>query len=393
MIILGIETSCDETALSIIEAEGSVDSPIFKVLSSIVLSQAKLHEQYGGVFPNLARREHGINLIPLLKKVLEDAQMLKFKTINPKADSLQSKAILEKEPELLKQFLELIPILKKPQIDLIAVTQGPGLEPALWVGISFAKALSDFWSIPLMPVNHMEGHIASILPIQHTNNLLQAKSQKLKAISFPTLALLVSGGHTELVLIKKWGEYTKIAITRDDAIGEAFDKVARILGLPYPGGPEISRMAEEARSLKLKDKSFSLPRPMINSPELDFSFSGLKTAVLYMVKKIPNLTNDIKQQIALEFEEAVTDVLLSKTKKALIKTGAKNLIIAGGVSANVHIKQMFAQFCADNTITLHTPPPSLTGDNALMIACAGYIQYKLKKEIVLELKASGNLSL
>lgn len=394
MIILGIETSCDETALSIIEAEGGVRSPVFKVLGNIILSQAKLHEQYGGVFPNLARREHAKNLVPVFKKVLEESifGMINVKNQIPNEKIEGIKTILEKEPELLKQFLELIPTLEKPPIDLIAVTQGPGLEPALWVGISFAKALGHIWNIPIVPVNHMEGHIVSILLDRNENP--NDKFQMTKTIEFPALALLVSGGHTELILIKAWGSYEKIGETKDDAVGEAFDKVARILELPYPGGPEISRLAENSRNLKLKAKSLSLPRPMIHSKDLDFSFSGLKTAVLYMVEKIKPLTEETKREIAREFEDAVGDVLLSKTKKAIEKIGVKHLIIAGGVSANKHLQEIFGEYSQDAGITLHLPLPILTGDNALMIAIAGYIEHSIDKSKENDsFKASGNLSL
>lgn len=404
MIILGIETSCDETALAIIEAKGDINSPVFNVLGNVILSQAKLHEQYGGVFPNLARREHAKNLMPLFEKVLKDSEI--FRMTNDKfpisknnleAKNLQVTVILEKEPELLKQFLELIPTLEKPPIDLIAVTQGPGLEPALWVGISFAKALGEFWNIPVLPVNHMEGHLTSVLLQQNKGEVSRIKNEKFgikdKKIEFPALALLISGGHTELVLVEKWGSYKKIGQTRDDAVGEAFDKVARILGLPYPGGPEISRLASQARKSGFNNTELRLPRPMLHSKDLDFSFSGLKTAVLYGVEKNKPLTEEKKRNIACEFENAAIDVLLSKTKKAVDMYSIKNLIVAGGVSANKQLQIRFTTYGNESDIALHLPKPELTGDNAVMIAIASYIENLLDKKIESYFEASGNLSL
>ena len=412
MIILSIETSCDETAVALVEAQGDVNSPSFKVLGNALLSQAKLHEQYGGVFPTLAKREHNRNLIPLFEKALEKAGMFKKANIDLTAKSSQLTAILNREPELLEQFMAFASTLEKPPIDLIAVTQGPGLEPALWVGISFAKALSELWDIPMIPTNHMEGHIASVLLQQNRSNVSEtANSQKLTALSFPALALLISRGHTELIHIEKWGSYKKIGETQDDAVGEAFDKVARILGLPYPGGPEISRLASQAReannlprqtSLKpassadrLTPNSFKLPRPMIHSKDLKFSFSGLKTAVLYMVEKIPNLTEEIKKEIAREFEDAVIDVLVSKTKTALEETGAKTLIIAGGVSANNAIRNTFQELGEEIDVQVLVPDINLSTDNAIMIALAGFIEHSLYPEKIYEkdFKALGNLSL
>ena len=244
------------------------------------------------------------------------------------------------------------------------MTNGPGLEPALWVGINFAKALSLTWDIPLIPVNHMEGHIYSSV-LQKENETIVT----LPDIAFPALSLLISGGHTELVLIKKWGSYEVVGATRDDAVGEAFDKVARMLGLPYPGGPEISKHAEAARE-KQVELGQSLPRPMIDSDDLDFSFSGLKTAVLYRVKG-KKLTREDKEKLARGFEDAALDVLMTKTKRALEKTRARALIIGGGVSANKALRERFLQFAGTSDITLYIPELSLTTDNALMIAIAG----------------------
>jgi len=413
MKILSIETSCDETAISIVEAKGGIKNPQFKVISNLTLSQAKLHEQYGGVFPNLAKREHSRNLIPILKKVLEDANLLKK---NPKLKTKDYKlsTILEREPELLEQFLEFIPTIKKPKIDKIAVTYGPGLEPALWVGINFAKALSKVWKIKVVPVNHMEGHIASILLPQNRGDMqLEAWNMEHES-SFPALALLISGGHTELVLVKKWGKYEVIGKTKDDAVGEVFDKVARMLGLPYPGGPEISHLAEKERQGNSLDE-IKFPRPMMNTNDFDFSFSGLKTAVLYYLRDNPADTEEKKQKVARAFEDAVADVLISKTKKAIQYSGSptsrytsedriKSLIIAGGVSANKFlrdsIQNKLSKKCATpgvkhQVLHIFIPSHELSTDNAIMIAAAGYLKIAGRRKILStkKIKAEGNLSL
>ena len=291
MKILAIETSCDETAISVLEAvknEKKGGKVTFKVLSNVVLSQVKIHEKYGGVFPALAKREHQKALVPVLTEALKRAGMLKkIKLVAsiPNTQYSVLNTILEREPELLKHILKILPKLKNPNVDAIAVTYGPGLEPALWVGINFAKALSMLWGIPIIPVNHMEGHLFS--PFAKGNIFSVPK------IKFPILALLVSGGHTELILVKKWGRYQKIGETRDDAAGEAFDKVARMLGLPYPGGPQISKIGKLGKA-----KVYPLPRPMLNSKDFDFSFSGLKTAVLYTIKNIGKLNRQTKADIA-----------------------------------------------------------------------------------------------
>lgn len=395
MRILSIETSCDETAVSLL----SISKNKIEVLGDALASQAKLHEEYGGVFPNLARREHQKNLPHLLIKVLKEANF--FKVSKSQVSSLKVNRlikILEREPELLEHIKNHIISIKPPKIDLIAVTKGPGLEPALWVGISFAKALSELWDVPMIGVNHMEGHIASILLKQNGSQKSKVKSEKLKAnsISFPALSLLVSGGHTELVLVKDWGKYKVIGQTKDDAVGEAFDKVARILGLPYPGGPQISALAEKARNRKLTpESSLTLPRPMMYTKDFDFSFSGLKTAVLYMVRDIPEMTEDIKMQIAKEFEDASVDVLIHKTKKAMKHFEVKTLIVGGGVSANKHLRNNLHTLAQNLNINLYIPDKKLATDNAIMIGIAGYLNVFKKKKIVSQknIKAEGHLSL
>jgi N6-L-threonylcarbamoyladenine synthase len=378
MKILSIETSCDETAISIVGANDKE----FKILGNALISQIEHHKEYGGVFPTIAKREHTKNLIPLLRNVLSEADFLKAERNELNENEL--KKILEREPELLKQFLEFIPTIEVPNIDAIAVTAGPGLEPALWVGINFARALALVWNKPIIPVNHMEGHIFSAL----------LKENKIPDFKFPMLALLISGGHTQLVLSKEHLKYEIIGETLDDAVGEAFDKVARMMGLPYPGGPEISKLA----SLSGEQEEYKFPRPMIHSDTCDFSFSGLKTSVLYTLKKIPELTDDIRQKVAKEFEDAVIEVLISKTKKALTEHGAQTLVIGGGVSANKKIKQAFEEMIKDEfpEATLYVPQPELSTDNAIMIAVAGYFRYMQDPEKYrqdMDIKADGNLSL
>ncbi|MBI2100723.1 MAG: tRNA (adenosine(37)-N6)-threonylcarbamoyltransferase complex transferase subunit TsaD [Candidatus Vogelbacteria bacterium] len=375
MTILGIETSCDETAISVVAGRGKLRGLQFRVLAHVVSSQTKVHAPYGGVVPMLAKREHGKNLIPVLKEALEGSRLIKnstLKTKNPKVEPWENK-ILGREPELLKQFLEFIPTVNAPKIDAIAVTVGPGLEPALWTGISFARALALVWQKPLILINHMEGHIYSVLA--------QSEKRKTKKIKFPALALLISGGHTELVLMRDWFKYRIIGQTRDDAAGEAFDKVARLLGLPYPGGPAISKLAQGAKGLSLGQQTPPLPRPMINSPNFDFSFSGLKTAVKYLLEdKRSDLKRTrgptLRRMVAADFQQAIIDVLLAKTARAIEKYKPRTLIIAGGVSANKPLRQQFTKYLTRHTPTVELllPTPKLSLDNATMIAMAGYLR-------------------
>lgn len=386
MRILGVETSCDETAVCLIEAQGEFGPDFsFSVLGNALLSQAALHAEYGGVFPNLAKREHAKNLVPLFERVLKDAGKLRT-AVSPQAGIalLPLKEVLSREPELFSALAALLLRYEKSDIDCIAVTHGPGLEPALWVGINFARALSLHWDIPLVAVNHMEGHIV----------LSMMKEGRLKDFEFPTLSLLISGGHTELVLSEEFGAYKLIGQTRDDAAGEAFDKVARLLELDYPGGPEISRLAHEAREKNIASDT-KLPRPMMNEDTFDFSFSGLKTAVRKIVEQAP-LTEDQRLGLAREFEDAVADVLVAKTMRAADEYGANTLVVGGGVSANSYIRQRLASVCQLPTVNckLLIPPPELATDNALMIALAGYF-HAAKKDFAdpFALTAQGNLKL
>ena len=381
MITLGIETSCDETALALIETREVAGIFECRIIQSLVHSQAELHSAYGGVFPSLAKREHGKNIVPLLHKLFTDSG-LSYSKIND--DDFNStiesfKTDLEPSNPDLFESLKGASFLKDvPKIDRIAVTEGPGLEPALWVGISFARFISALWNITVIPVNHMEGHIYGSLLESDTP---YGAWQKLKPVTFPALALLISGGHTELVKIGRKDnprnvslsglQYTIIGKTKDDAVGEAFDKVARLLGLPYPGGPHISMLSRQAAEQNIKSP-IKLPRPMIGSGDMDFSFSGLKTAVLYAVRAQGRaLTDDFKKGLAQEFEQSVSETLDFKLRKSIEYVDAKTLIIGGGVSANTMLRKGFQKTADEFDIPLYLPSTHVSGDNALMIALAG----------------------
>lgn len=390
MKILAIETSCDETALSIVEGtlvkgNNGLEKPEFFVLNTALYSQAALHSSYGGVFPNLAKREHALNILPLLEKLLSDMSTNNSnsnKTVLSLEKRQKISLVLSREPQLLAELLTFIENRPRPDIDFLSVTRGPGLELALWVGITFTQALAVAWDMPIVPVNHMEGHITSVLSSADTE------------VGFPALALLISGGHTEIVLIKKWGDYEVIGQTVDDAVGEAFDKVARMLGLAYPGGPEVSKRAGAFRASR-KTRSISLPRPMLRSKDLNFSFSGLKTSVKYLLEKIPVLTEDTVNEICAEFEDSVIEVLYTKTKKALSETDAVSLIVGGGVIANSMIREKLNTLSREfGSLKVYVPEMNLTTDNATMIAFAAYVQYLINPKILgnnpLEIKANGN---
>ena len=390
--ILSIETSCDETAIAILDCTGDEQSATFTILGNTLLSQIEIHKEYGGVFPALAKREHAKNLVPILEAALEEAELLhEDAQVIPEETRAKISEILAREPGLTELFLEFVSECEPPAIDAIAVTAGPGLEPALWVGINFAKALALLWQKPLVAVNHMEGHSLSALAQSEGETLT------IKDVRLPVLALLISGGHTELVNMKEWLQYELVGQTRDDAVGEAFDKVARMLGLPYPGGPEISRLAESVRTSGEPGSStskFTLPRPMLHDNTCDFSFAGLKTAVLYLLKANPEINEHEKRHIAHEFENAVADVLWKKTARALDETGAETLVIGGGVSANAHIRRVFTKNMQReySNIALCIPSAALTTDNAVMIAIAGFYR-ALRKEFVTDIAANGNLPL
>ncbi|MBI4118274.1 MAG: tRNA (adenosine(37)-N6)-threonylcarbamoyltransferase complex transferase subunit TsaD [Parcubacteria group bacterium] len=406
MRILAIETSCDETAISIIEADEFKPGALIRVLSNVVLSQVAKHAEYGGVFPSLAVREHSKSLVPVLKKSLEEAGMLHLEpnAQNSPSTSLRIprnsrdkfeilNSILEREQILREQFLAFVPGVRKPDIDAVAVTSGPGLEPTLWVGINFAKALATIWDLPIIPVNHMEGHLLSALLEKGVEKNFEFRISNLE---FPALALLISGGHTELVLIHDWLKYEIVGQTKDDAVGEAFDKAARMMGLPYPGGPAISRLA---KSYTPKAKSISLPRPMIDSGDFNFSFSGLKTAVLYRLKEFPEITEELRCEMSHEFEEAATEVLVKKTLAAAEHYGTKTILVGGGVSANDRIKEVLIEESAiqNPEVRVLYAPRELTGDNALMIAVAAWVRHSLTGEKAIQpldsISANGNIRL
>ena len=364
MLLLAIETSCDETAISIVKRVRGKNVR-FEVLSHRILSQIDLHKQYGGVFPALAKREHAKAITQLIAEALGEADVLVERTNTyhiPNSDRKKLETLLEKEPEMLTAMKVLFEGIQKPAIDAIAVTEGPGLEPALWVGINAALALNTVWDIPIYPVNHMEGHIIAALLSQNDTFF------ELSDFELPACALLISGGHTEVAHIPRLRSYKVIGKTKDDAVGEAFDKVARMLGLPYPGGPEISRLAEQARKESIVVREdLRLPRPMLHSKDLFFSFSGLKTSVLTKVKKEGELDDKVKKMLALEFENSVTDVLVAKVRQAIYETGSKSLIIGGGVSANTHIRFALKQLADTEGFSLFIPNRNLSTDNALMI--------------------------
>lgn len=356
MIILGVETSCDETAASLIEAD---DENII-ILSNIVSSQIALHSKWGGVVPNLAAREHLKNILPVIETALKKAKK------NP------------------------------TNIDLIAVTNGPGLIPALLIGTTTAKALAYFWKKPLIGIHHIEGHIyANFISdkigisskFQVPNFKKNTIRQSADKIKFPILCLVVSGGHTQLVLMKKHLDYEIVGETLDDAVGEAFDKVARILGLDYPGGPAVAAEAEKnkIRNSELEIRNFiTLPRPMIKSANFDFSFSGIKTAVLYATKKNQG---DLKNKnfigaMCQEFQTAVVDVLIHKTINAAKKYQPKTILLAGGVSANQELRARLELAIKKNLLDTkyHILNTKYSLDNSAMIAAAGYFRWKKMSE-------------
>jgi len=319
MHILAIETSCDDTCVAILEIENWK----LKIAANIVSSQVKLHAQYGGVYPFLAKREHQKNLPLVFTKAMKQAG--------------------------------------NPKIDAIAVTYGPGLEPCLWQGINFANDLAQKLKAPLFPVNHVEAHILANF-VRPNFQFLISNFQKL----FPAICLVVSGGHTQLILMKKFLNYKILGETRDDAAGECFDKVARILGLGYPGGPIIAAKAAQF-SIFNSQFSIKLPRPMINQKNYDFSFSGLKTAVLYKARELKTINYKLKTEFCAEVQQAIIDVLLSKTKKAVRDYGAKTVVLGGGVVANDELRKQFKK-----SFNILMPEKKFCTDNAVMTAITAY---------------------
>jgi N6-L-threonylcarbamoyladenine synthase len=384
--ILAIETTCDETAIAIL----SVKNGKAKILANVLLSQIKIHQPYGGVVPSLAKREHQKNLIPLLIEAMKEAKLLKKKKkiLNSKKKKNIEK-ILKRDESLREKTLYFLENYQKPEIDLISVAYGPGLEPAIWTSINLVKALGYFFNIPIERINHIEAHILS----NWISNSMPKKND------FPIISLTVSGGHTQLVLMKEIGKYKIIGETRDDAAGECFDKTARLLGLGYPGGPVISQYAEKYISKKRKDKiEIQLPRPMIHSKDFDFSFSGLKTAALYLIEKLKKKKINIKKitpKIAFEIQEAISETLISKTISAAKKYKAKTIILAGGVSANKRLREKMKEEIKKELpkVKFFLPEIKYSTDNAVMIAITSFLhkKYKIGKKIKWQyLRANSN---
>lgn len=362
MKILGIDTSCDDTSIAVIDAQQS--GAIFEVniLSNIISSQTEIHRKWGGVYPSLAKRAHQKNAVPVLIKALNDAKNI-VKKKNALSESQKSwlRQKLDHDPLLASDLIKFFEKYSKPDIDAIAVTQGPGLEPCLWVGINLATALGYFWNIQIIPVNHVEAHIYSAW--------LEKENQGFNF--FPSIALIVSGGHTQIIYVKGPKEYKIVGDTRDDAAGECFDKTARILGLGYPGGPAIEKIARDC----LAKTKVKLPRPMIKSPNYDFSFSGLKTAVFYdFLKKNDKIkkSRDYKNAMAREIQNAVIDVLAEKTLRAAKDFNVKNIILGGGVSASASLKEKISSL-AGAEFKVFYPSPVFSTDNGAMIALTAFI--------------------
>ncbi|MBI2099294.1 tRNA (adenosine(37)-N6)-threonylcarbamoyltransferase complex transferase subunit TsaD [Candidatus Uhrbacteria bacterium] len=378
MRILGIETSCDETAVALVDVHGpstslragGLKAPRFKVLKNLVASQIPIHRKTGGVVPEVAAREHVTVIVPMLKKALG-----------------------------------------KSKPDVIAVTAGPGLITSLRIGVDAARIFSVVKNIPIVGVNHLEGHIYAnwLQPVREIRNpkprtrtssvrgrseIRKTERWTLNAIRFPVLCLIVSGGHTELVLMKGYGKYKRIGATRDDAAGEAFDKSAKLMGLPYPGGPEIAKLAEHGNP-----NAFIFPRPMIGSDDFDFSFSGLKTAVRNELTAYSlQLTANDKKDFAASIQAAIVEVLVSKTIAAAKEYKVKSILLAGGVSANKKLREDLQSAISFKlkAVSYYVPPLEYTTDNAAMIAVAGYfhaIKNDFDNPMKLEARANWELGL
>lgn len=326
IIILGIESSCDETSVSIVK-NGR------EVLSNVINTQISIHELYGGVVPEIASRNHVENISPVMKEALKEAN------------------------------------IKINDIDAVACTYGPGLVGALLVGVSYAKALSYAANKPLIGVNHIQGHIAA--------NYITYKDLKP-----PFLTLLISGGNTQLVLVKDYTEFEILGKTKDDAVGEAFDKIARVIGLGYPGGPKMDNLAKEGKP--------NIELPKVNVEGLNFSFSGLKTAIINLHHKNPNIN---KADLAASFEKDVAEILLKNTKMAVKETNINKIALAGGVSANSYIRKAFKELEEKENVQVYYPELKLCTDNAAMIASAGYYNYLKNNFSDLTLNAVPNLKL
>ena len=318
--VLGIESSCDETSAAVVRLEGET----LTFLAESTARQEEVHERFGGVVPELASRKHLESLLPVVQAALSHAQ------------------------------------LQYSQINAIAVTNRPGLIGSLMVGVNAAKTLGYLLKIPVIPINHLEAHLAAVL--------LEGSK-----IQFPCLGLIISGGHTSLYEIQAgWKDFRPIGHTRDDAAGEAFDKGARLLGLPYPGGPAVSRLAESGNP-----KAHEFPRALLSKSESDFSFSGLKTALSYFLKENPN---PHLPDVCASFQEAIVDALVTKTVQAVLRTGRTDLIVAGGVAANQRLREKLRQALPTH-VRLHIPSPKFCTDNGAMIAAIGSVRWQQNEGI------------
>ncbi len=335
MRVLAIETSCDETAVAVLLGNGDR----LRLEASYVRSQIDVHQAYGGVVPEVAAREHLEHILSMLHQ-----------TVKPNGEG----------------------------IDVVAVTSGPGLAPALRVGVETAKALAWAWQKPLVPVCHLEGHIYAVwlresYVVSRTSSAPDKRrpTNDKRLPSFQALALIVSGGHTELVLMTDHGVYERLGETLDDAAGEAFDKVAKMLDLGYPGGPKVAQLAEKGNP-----KTFDFPRAMLDQDNFEFSFAGVKTSVLYKLREheVRLADEQFKADIAASFQEAVVDVLTQKTMKAVRVHNPASVILAGGVAANVALRERLAAACAQANVKLYVPEFQFAMDNAAMIAAAGYFR-------------------
>jgi len=336
MLVLAIETSCDDTGAAVI-LNGR------KILSNVVSSQVSIHQRYGGIVPELASRRHIESIVPIMAEALETAKV----TLR--------------------------------DIDGIAVTQGPGLVGSLLVGLSFAKSLSFVTGLPFVGVNHIEAHLSAIF--------LEEKPPK-----FPFIGLVVSGGHTSLFRVDGFGKYKRLGQTRDDAAGEAFDKVAKLLGLGYPGGPIIDELSKSGNP-----KAIRFPRPSLGKNSLDFSFSGLKTAVVNYVKSHPKPTGgypeDLIWDIVSSFQEAVVEVLVKKTLQATQNQGLRRVVLSGGVAANRRLREKIREETSQKKVKVYIPSPSFCTDNAAMVGVVGYEYLKRGIQSPLSLNAFSNLPL
>ena len=319
MIVLGIESSCDETGVALVKAADGLPGAVATwpvLLAHALHSQIEMHQAYGGVVPELASRDHIRRVIPLTQSVLDQAGVL------------------------------------AAEIDVVAFTRGPGLAGALLVGAGVAAGLAAAWRKPLLGVHHLEGHLLSPFLSQDPP-------------TFPFVALLVSGGHTQLMQVNTVGDYALLGETIDDAAGEAFDKSAKLLGLPYPGGPGLARLAEQG-----DPKAFALPRPLLSSGNLDFSFAGLKTAVLTQTQRLGQALPDRLADVAASTQAAIVEVLVKKSMRALAQTGLKRLVVAGGVGANSALRAQLNAQCQQQGVRVHYPELHLCTDNGAMIAMA-----------------------